>query len=291
VARGVLPFVLGATIAWSQGNPINWAVLGLSVLGVVFIMLMTFMVNDYYDYDADVINKTFHRFSGGSRVLPSEVIPKQHALIGGWILLLLAVPIGLVLQLYYHTGPWTIPLGALAAFIGYFYTAKPFQWSYHGLGEIAIWFSCGWLATITGYYLQVGHFDTVTTLVSIPGATSIFLVILINELPDIPSDKLAGKRNLAVMLGMERSLILYSILLIVCYINIVVIIPFGAPMLSGLLSLILLPLIFWNILTLRRRLMDKNALEGLSLRTMIIDHLITFIYLIAFVVQGAGWFV
>jgi 1,4-dihydroxy-2-naphthoate octaprenyltransferase len=92
------------------------------------------------------------------------------------------------------------------------------------------------------------------------------------------------------MLGMEKALILYSILLIACYINIVVIILFGAPRLSGLLSLILLPLIAWNILTVRRRLMDKNALEGLSLRTMVIDHLITFIYLIAFVVQGVGWF-
>ena len=249
VARGALPLVLGATIAWSQGNPINWAVLGLSVLGVVFIMVMTFLINDYYDYEADVINKTFHRFSGGSRVLPSGMIPRQHALIAGWILLLLAVPIGVVVQFHYHTGPWTIPLGVLGIFIGYFYTAKPFQWSYHGLGEIAIWFSCGWLATITGYYLQVGHFDTVTTLVSIPGATSILLVILVNELPDIPSDKLASKRNLVVMLGMEKALILYSILLIACYINIVVIILFGAPRLSGLLSLILLPLIAWNILT------------------------------------------
>ena len=286
-ARGVLPFLLGAVIAWSQGNPINLAVLALSSLAVIFIMLMTFLINEYYDYEADLINREFHRLSGGSRVLPMGLIPRQQSLIAAYVCLSIATIIGLLLYFYYKTGPFTIPLGAVGIFIGYFYTAKPLRLAYRGVGEVMIWFSCGWLATFTGYYLQTGHFDTVTTLAALPGATSVFLLILINEIPDINSDQLVGKRNLAVRLGKEKAAILYSIVLILCYVNIVAIIFFGVPTITAFLSIILIPLIIWNIRTIRKQgLGNPEILEGLSLRTMLIDHLITIIYTIGFIIAG-----
>lgn len=288
-ARGVLPFLLGGVIAWSQGYTINWIVLILSMIAVTFIMLMTFLINEYYDYDTDVINKTFHKLSGGSRVLPMGLIPRHHSLIAAHVCLLIAVIIGLLLHFWLKTGPYTIPLGALAIFIGYFYTAKPVQWSYRGLGEIAIWFSCGWLATITGYYLQTGHIGLVATLASLPGATSVFLLILINEIPDINSDRLVGKRNLAVRLGKEKAATLYSILLILCFLNIIVITFFGVPPISALLSLVLIPFIILNILTIKRQdINDIKVQEGLSIKTMLIDHLITIIYTVAFLAAGLG---
>jgi 1,4-dihydroxy-2-naphthoate octaprenyltransferase len=288
-ARGVLPFLLGAVIAWSQGNPINWVILVLSSLAVICIMLMTFLVNEYYDYETDLANKEFHMLSGGSRVLPMGLIPRHHSIIAAHVFLTIAVVIGLLLHFYFKTGPLTIPLGALAIFIGYFYTARPFQWSYRGLGEIGIWFTCGWLATITGYYLQTGQLNAVATLASLPGATSVFLVILMNEIPDIKSDGLYGKNNLAVRLGREKAGILYSVLLILCYLNIIVIVFFGVPQISAYLSVILLPFIVRNILTIRRKgLAGREAQESLSMSTMVLDHLITIIYAISFIIAGLG---
>jgi len=288
-ARGVLPFILGAVIAWSQGSDINWVILVLSSVAVICIMLMTFLVNEYYDYETDLANKEFHKLSGGSRVLPMGLIPRHHSIIAAYVFLAIAVVIGLLLHFYFKTGPLTIPLGALAIFIGYFYTAKPFKWSYHGLGEIAIWFSCGWLATITGYYLQTGHLNTVATLAALPGAFSVFLVILINEIPDINSDRLAGKNNLAVKLGREKTGILYTVLLLLCFVNIIVIVFFGVPLISAYLSVILLPFIVINIRTIRRKgLADRKVRESLSMSTMLFDHLITIIYAISFIVAGLG---
>ena len=286
-ARGVLPFLLGAVIAWSQGYDISWAVLTLSSVAVICVMLMTFLINEYYDYETDLKNKEFHKLSGGSRVLPMGLIPRRQAFIAAHGFMLVAAIIGLLLHFYYQTGPFTILLGVLAVFIGYFYTARPIKLSYRGFGEVAIWFSCGWLATITGYYLQTGHFDTVATLVSFPGAASVFLVILINEIPDINSDRLANKNNLAVRLGKEKAAILYSVLLILCYLNIIVIIFFGVPVISAILSIILIPLIIWILVTLKRKgLTGRQVQEGLSLRTMLLDHLITIIYAITFIVAG-----
>jgi 1,4-dihydroxy-2-naphthoate octaprenyltransferase len=160
--------------------------------------------------------------------------------------------------------------------------------SYRGLGEVAIWFSCGWLATIMGYYLQTGRLDTVAILASFPGAFSVFLVILINERPDMQSDAIAGKKNLVVRLGKERAIYLYIAMLVFTYLFMIAIAFFGVPLITAPLSVILLPFVVWNIISLIRKgsLENTKAMEAVSLRTMLLDHLITFIYIAAFIAAG-----
>jgi len=286
-ARGVLPFLLGGVIAWSQGAPIDIAVLFLSSLAVLCIMLMTFVLNEYYDYATDTANRDYHRLSGGSRVLPQGLVSRRSVLIAAHVFLALAAGIGLLLYLYFGTGPLTIPLGAVAIFIGYFYTAGPFRWSYRGVGEITIAFSCGWLATVTGYYLQTSEIDSLATLASLPGSISVFLVILMNEVPDVKSDRASGKNNLAVRLSAGKVGVLYAVLLILCYLSMIVNVFFGVPVISAYLSVVLLPLLVWNIFTIfRKGLADRAVQEPLSLRTMVFDHLITIIYAVSFAVAG-----
>jgi 1,4-dihydroxy-2-naphthoate octaprenyltransferase len=288
-ARGILPFLLGAVIALSQGHSIDGVVLALSALAVFCIMEVTFLINEYFDLEADTMNRSFHKLSGGSRILPLGLVSPARAIITAFILAATCGIIGLLLQFYFHTGPFTLLLGIVGLTLGFFYTAKPIQLSYKGAGEITILFTCGFLATITGYYLQVGHFDTVATLASIPGGISVFLVILANEFPDGPSDRASGKKTLVVTLGTEGAARLYAFFLLLCYATIIVITFFDVPEVSLYLSLFLIPLIMWNILGLRKRnaLRDNQMLEGLSLRTMLIDHLITIIYTVSFI--WAGW--
>ena len=228
-ARGMLPFFLGTVIAWSTRYVINIPVFFFSSVAVLFIMIATFLINEYFDYETDAMNNSYHRLSGGSRILVLNLVPRKQALYSAYGLFGLASVIGLILFVGFHTGIWTIPLGALAIFIGYFYTTKPLKLAYRGIGELAILFTCGWLATILGYYLQTGEITEVVTLISIPGSLSIFLVILINEIPDMESDLLFNKKNLAVILGKRNTLLLYSYLSVGCWLAILAVIPFGVP--------------------------------------------------------------
>lgn len=110
-----------------------------------------------------------------------------------------------------------------------------------------------------------------------------------NEIPDINADRATGKRNLVVRLGKERAGTVYIVLLILCFASIFAIVPFGVPVFSAIFSVILIPLIVSSILTIKRQgLNSYKVQEALSLKTMLIDHLITIIYTISFLAAGIG---
>jgi len=288
---GVFPFVLGAIIAWSMGFPISWAVLLLSTLAVVLVMETTYLAGEYYDFEADSINASYNIFSGGSRVLQAGLIPRHRPLIVVYVSVVGAIIIGLLLQFYYKTGPYTLLLGAFGLFCGYFYTAKPIRWSYRGVGETLIAICYGWLTVNAAYYLQTGSFHPVATLVSIPLAISIFLVILINEFPDYSSDTISGKRTLVVRFGKERMAILYIILSIACFLTMFAPFLYGIPWVIAPLSLFVLLLIGWNIAAIGRKgYEDNRRLQGICGRTILLDLGIASIYIIAFLLARAVGF-
>lgn len=209
---GVLPFALGAVMAYRETGIFPWALWGWGTLAVVLIMLSTYLAGEYFDYEGDRISRRVNpnRFAGGSGVLPTGMVDRRAPLIGSIISLALAVVVGLVIWLGYRTGPWTIPLGVIGMIGGFFYSVPPIRWAATGLGETWIAFCYGWLPVAVAYYLTVGRFDSLVHWVSLPIAATIFNVILLNEYPDYEADRATGKRNLPVRLGLKRSAVLFA---------------------------------------------------------------------------------
>ena len=284
---GVLPFVLGILIAWHEGYATKWGVVALATLAVICIMAATYLSGEYYDYPTDSANSSYNRFSGGSRVLQKGLVSRRRVLPAAIVALGLAGVIGLIIQFVFKTGPFTIPLGILGMVCGFFYSSNPLRWAYRGVGEMLIFVCYGWLTVNTAYYLQTGKFDLVPTLVSIPIAISIFLVIFINEFPDFNSDQAAGKNNLVVRLGLERSTVLYSILAAACFVTIPLTVLGGAPRLMLALSLLTLIPIIWNIVALaRKQYLQPKSLETICALTLILNLGTTLLYIVAFAFRG-----
>jgi 1,4-dihydroxy-2-naphthoate polyprenyltransferase len=282
---GVLPFVLGIVIAWSRGYALNWGLAVLSTLAVVLIMLTTYLAGEYYDFETDSLNAEFNKFSGGSRVLQKGVVARRTALTVAILSAVLAGIIGLVIQFYYKTGPYTIPLGVFGLICGYFYSSNPIRWAYTGIGEILIGICYGWLTVNTAYYLQTDTFALVPSLVAIPIAISIFLVIFINEYPDYVSDRISKKNNMVVRWGPDRSAIVYAVLAVLCFISIPLGVLGGVPKLMAVLSVIPLALVVLNIAALKRRAYrESHALEVMCGITLILNLGTTLLYIIAFAV-------
>lgn len=210
---GVLPFLLGAVMAHRATGCCSWSLWGWGALGAVLIMLSTYLAGEYFDFEGDCLSRRLNpnRFAGGSGALPAGLLPREPVLIASLVSLLLAGAVGLILQFGYHTGPWTIPLGALGAIGGFFYSTPPVRWAATGLGEAWIALCYGWLPVAVAYYLPTGRIDPLVHWVSLPIAATIFSVILLNEYPDYPADRATGKRNLLVRLGPRRGARLFAV--------------------------------------------------------------------------------
>lgn len=209
---GVFPFVLGALYAYKSTGTLNLTVFILSVIAVILIMLVTYYNGEYYDIVEDKLAPSMGKntFSGGSQIIAQKILPRKYALIGSYISLGIAVIIGFILQFYFKTGVWTIPLGIIGLFFGFFYSRPPFRWVNRGIGELLIGFSYGWLTIAAAFYLQTSGFDSYIIWMAIPVGLTIFNVILLNEFPDYDADKTAGnKRNIVIRLGKEKGIIIY----------------------------------------------------------------------------------
>jgi 1,4-dihydroxy-2-naphthoate octaprenyltransferase len=277
---GIFPLILGFVLAWRWGYKGPLGLYLLSSAAVVLIMWMTYYLAEKNDLEGDRINQGFNRFSGGSRILVRGMLPPWVPLLLGYGCLIAACLSGMTIYLRYRTGPWTLLLGGLGIFFGYFYSEKPFQWSYRGLGEILIGFCYGWLPIATGFYLFSGFFSPQVFLLSIPVGLSIFNVILINEFPDEEADRAVGKRTLVVRFGKEKVSDLYlgvSILVGLTFIKMTLISGRISPLLWVLPAIPVL-LLLWNILLVwQRRYQEGKGLDLLCRNTLFVNLSITMI--------------
>jgi 1,4-dihydroxy-2-naphthoate octaprenyltransferase len=277
---GVLPLILGFVLAWRWGYKGPAGLYTLSAAAVILIMWMTYYLGEWNDLEGDRINQHFNPFTGGSRVLVKGVLPARVSLLLGYGCLVGAILIGFYIYLQYQTDFRTLLLGGLGIFFGFFYSSRPFRWSYRGWGEILVGFCYGWLPVATGFFLFAGFFSQQVFTLSIPVGLSIFNVILINEFPDEEADRAIGKRNLVVRFGKERMGDLYTGLSILTGLYFIKMIwGFGkTPFWLLVLSAVPVLLIVWNLIRVwRGNYQNAKKLEHLCRDTLFVNLSITMI--------------
>jgi 1,4-dihydroxy-2-naphthoate octaprenyltransferase len=208
---GVLPFILGTLLAYRITASFSPDIFLLGVSGVILIMLSTYQSGEYFDYREDEISKKLYKskFAGGSGVIPEKLLSRRVALWTSILSLVLAGIIGCVLQFILNTGPYTLILGSIGAFSGFFYSTRPIRLVQRGIGEIFIGFCYGWLPVASAYYIQTGSIHPVIHWMAIPIGLTIFNVIFLNEFHDYEADRATGKKNLLYRLGKTKGKFIY----------------------------------------------------------------------------------
>lgn len=283
---GVLPFALGGVVAWRMEGIFDWGVFVWGGFGVVLVMLASYYAGEYWDYREDSLSARSrrNRFSGGSQVVQRGLLPRRAPLWGSLVSLALALGVAGILLVRYDTGLWAIPFGALGLLGGFFYSARPIRWVRLGLGELWIAFCYGWLPVAVGCYLQAGHIARLVHWLAVPIGLTIFNVILLNEFPDHAADSAAGKRNLVVRLGRERSSTLYAVVSVGSWIATWGSARRGVP--GGMLWLYAPVMALSSILVvlvLRGQWRDEVLLERLCGANLAVNLGTTAFYIVAFV--------
>jgi 1,4-dihydroxy-2-naphthoate octaprenyltransferase len=201
---------LGAGIA--VGAPFRWD----TALGCVLVALLLQVVanfsNDLSDHrrGADTPDR-----QGPTRVAASGLVTERQLEMAIALTIGLAGLVGLYLVV---VGGWVLlALGALAIVAALAYTGGPFPYGYRALGEVFVFVFFGLVAVAGTAYLQALRFDALFVVAAIPPGALITAILVVNNLRDIPTDTAAGKRTLAVLLGMRRTQAEYGALVGVAY--------------------------------------------------------------------------
>lgn len=191
-----VPVLVGAAAAINEGATFRPVVFAVTLVCALLIQIGTNFANDYSD---------FHRGAdhegrlGPTRVTQSGLITQAGVRRGIVVAFGLATLLGLWLALI---GGWPIiVIGVLSIIAGLAYTGGPFPFGYHGLGDLFVFAFFGVIAVTGTAFLQTGAWSALALTLSVPIGLLITNILVINNLRDIPTDREANKRTLAVRLG------------------------------------------------------------------------------------------
>jgi 1,4-dihydroxy-2-naphthoate octaprenyltransferase len=115
-------------------------------------------------------------------------------------------------------GPPIIFIGVASVLAALAYSGGPFPLASNGLGEIFVFIFFGLVAVGGTYYIQAQQITAEVLLAAVPPGLLITAIMVVNNLRDIDTDKKAGKRTLAVILGRYRTIVEYKILVWLSYV-------------------------------------------------------------------------
>ena len=213
----VIMVSLGTAIAAYEGY-FHFGHFLLAMFGSILVHMTVNVINDYHDYvDGIDLNTQRTPFSGGSGVLPLNLLKPKQAFWFATICLLVAMAIGFYFVMI--KGWLLFPLLLVAGFSAYFYNVYLAKWH---MGEIFAGISFGPLLVLGSYYVQTGRYSWEALVASLaPGLLTANLLFL-NEFPDWEADRKGGRKHFVISLGKRDASYLFVVFLIASYLCILV---------------------------------------------------------------------
>lgn len=237
------PVLVGSALGYAISGSFSVMLFILALLAIMALHSGANMANDYFDHISgnDWANKNPTPFSGGRRYIQDGILSPKSTLLAGLLWLTIGSIIGVIILLLTQS-LFILILGLIGLFGGFFYTAAPVKLGYRCLGELVIATLFGLLPLYGSYYLQTKTIDTTPVLPAVIVSILIFLVILINEFPDLAADAAVNKRTLVVLLGVQTSIWIYRTALAAGFIVAAVMLIYRTMFYAGLFYLFTLPL-------------------------------------------------
>ncbi|MER7012322.1 1,4-dihydroxy-2-naphthoate polyprenyltransferase [Saccharopolyspora sp. NPDC000359] len=182
----------------------------LALLVSLFLIVGVNFANDYSDgirgTDDDRVGP--FRLVGSGAAQPTAVRTAAFTCFG----LAAIAGLGVVVLSGYW---WLLAVGALCIAGAWYYTGGKRPYGYAGFGELAVFVFFGLVAVLGTMYVQAGTVTGFGIGAAVGVGALSCAVLVANNLRDIPSDRVTGKRTLAVLLGDRDTRTLYVALALV----------------------------------------------------------------------------
>jgi len=239
----------------------NWWVFALAICTTLSLQILSNLSNELGDAlkgtDADQHGREAYGLQAGT-----ITIPRMKTMIALFIGLSVVFGLALIAVAFwdeiaaspftFHLSPFIfICLGLLAIIGAMTYTLGKHSYGYIGLGDLGVFLFFGLLSTLGAFYLQVQTITAEAVWAAIAIALPIVGVLNLNNVRDMPNDRLHGKRTFASLLGPLGGRIYHACLLIAC------LVIFAA--LGHFWPLLIVPVWTWHLMYIFRH--DGSRLD------------------------------
>jgi 1,4-dihydroxy-2-naphthoate octaprenyltransferase len=205
------PVLVAMALAFRDGVfhlPPALACLSISLL----MQIGANFANDLSDYKrgADTPDRL-----GPTRATAAGLISPGRMALGTAAVFGLALLLGV--YLVWLRGWPVLVLGVGLVLAALAYTGGPFPYGYHALGDVFVFLTFGVAAVCGTYYAQSGMVTTAAFWASVAQGLLIVNILVVNNTRDLFTDRVAGKRTLAVLLGRGGMLTEYRFCLLGAY--------------------------------------------------------------------------
>lgn len=202
------PVLIGAGLAALRAD-FGLGPAAAALLGALLIQIATNLANDYYDF---IRGGDTEERVGPVRVTQAGLIAPEAVRNAMILVLAAAALVGVYLA---WVGGWPmVVIGVVSLVLAVAYTGGPYPLAYHGLGDLFVFVFFGLVAVGGTVWVQRGVWPLEAVWAGAGIGALSTAILVVNNLRDIPTDREAGKRTLAVRIGVPASRLQYLALVV-----------------------------------------------------------------------------
>ncbi|HWC34965.1 MAG TPA: 1,4-dihydroxy-2-naphthoate polyprenyltransferase [Mycobacteriales bacterium] len=196
------PVVVGTAAGVSAEGVSHLSAVRFALVVVVALAVQVAVnyANDYFDGVRGV--DTVQR-AGPRRAVASGLVSPRAMRVAIGAAMAVAAAAGFALAAV--TSWWLLLVGgaAFVALLGY--SGGPRPYASAGLGEVFVFVFFGLVATLGSSYVQHARLPATAWIAAVATGVLAVAILVVNNLRDVPTDAIAGKRTLAVRIGEART--------------------------------------------------------------------------------------
>lgn len=233
---GVAAVVVGSALAAADGV-FRWDALVVTLFAALAIQVGVNYANDLADAQKGA--DTEERI-GPTRAVAAGLLTSGQMRQGIAIAFGLAAIAGA--YLIWLAGWVILAIGIVSIIAALGYTNGPIPYGYYGLGEVFVFVFFGLVATVGTRYVYDRAAPADAWMSGISMGLLAAAILVANNVRDIETDRLAGKRTLAVIFGRQPARWMYTMMVFVAYAVIALAVAAGVLSSWAMLTFVSIPL-------------------------------------------------
>jgi 1,4-dihydroxy-2-naphthoate octaprenyltransferase len=259
----VAPVLVGGGLAWADGV-FRWDAGIATMVAAVLINMAANFANDASDAarGADTPERI-----GPPRAVATGMLNARQVWTATAVTITIAAGLGVYLAWISHWVIIVVGVASVVAMLGY--TGGPRPYGYYGFGELFVFLFFGLAAVVGSRFVHDSTAPSEAWLLAIPVGFLVTAILVANNIRDIDTDRVAGKRTLAVMLGRTRTRFMFTTLVLGSFLLIAGFVAVNAVASGALLALGALPLAWTPVRTIVSSEDGPKLIGGLKATAML----------------------